>query len=167
MSPGLSVGAGPGSAWSGADHGNFELVVLEEGGPLGRGLVHYWRDNSGPPYSWIGPDMIDRNATSQPCLFQTYGGPGPHGDFHLVVQEAGQLAHWYRDNSGPPYAWHYVGSILGPGEKATGPGCACQGTRGPDSSHWNFELVVCVGGKLEYRYRDSASPSMPWPGKWV
>jgi hypothetical protein len=151
---------------TGADNGNFEVVVLEDGGgALGRGLVHYWRTSTS---GWNGPIMITRNATSQGWFIQNYGVPDPQDDFQLVVQEAGVLAHWYRDNSGPPYAWHYRGSILGPFEKASGPGCIFQSsTRGPDSAHRHLHLVACIGGKLEYRYLDTSAPALPWPGKWV
>jgi hypothetical protein len=51
------VGSGPGciiqSDFSGGDHGNFEVVVLE-----GSELVHYWHDNSDVNLAWARGQVI-------------------------------------------------------------------------------------------------------------
>jgi len=147
-------------------HGNFELVVLENSfGKAGAGIVHYWRDNSGLPYDWHGPAMIDRNATSQGCLFRSDYGSGEHANFELVVQTGRELVHWYRDNSAFPYPWIFARTILGPGpeNKATGPGCAFQGSylfNRFNSDHGSFELAACVDGKVIHYYVDYAEPPL-------
>lgn len=156
----------------GQDHGNFELVVLEDnGGKLGAGLVHYSRDNGHSPYPWSQPTMIDQHATGPASLFQsTYGAEfGGYGNFEVLVPNGNQLVHWYRDNSTPPFKWVNVGPIGQPGVlELASAGCAIQADFGSDPLHRDFELIAAYGGRQTHLFRNSAVPSLGWtPTKLV
>ena len=146
-----------------ADHGNFELVVLEdEGGLFGRALVHYWRDNGGDE-SWKGPTLITKDATAAAWLIQAdYPRGADHHNFELFVQKGLELWHWIRDNQTSNFPWLPITRINAPDEKIDGPAVAFQGNYGSDEHHGNFELLASFGGRVFHYFRDAADPALSW-----
>lgn len=140
----------------GADHGNFEVVVLEdEGGIFGRALVHYWRDNSGS-LNWNGPVLITKDATAAAWLIQAdYVRGADHHNFELFVQHGLELWHWIRDNQSNSTPWLPVTRINGPAEKVDGPPVCLQGNYGSEDHHGNFELLGSFGGRVFHYWRDA------------
>jgi hypothetical protein len=75
---------------------NFELVVLEHGGPNGTQLVHYWRDNSLRNHPWNPSPgrphvVISEKATSEgSIIFSSYGR------LEVLGNEGGVVSHYVR-----------------------------------------------------------------------
>ncbi|MBB5448050.1 MULTISPECIES: hypothetical protein [unclassified Paraburkholderia] len=147
----------------GADHGNFEVVVLEdEGGVFGRALVHYWRDNGGN-LAWNGPVLITKDATAAAWLIQAdYTRGADHHNFELFVQQGLDLWHWIRNNQANGNPWMRIAQINGPNEKIDGAPVALQGNYGSDDHHGNFELLASFGGRVFHYWRDAADPNLAW-----
>ncbi|XUW93573.1 hypothetical protein OH764_36030 (plasmid) [Burkholderia sp. M6-3] len=139
------------------DEPNFEVVVLED-----RGLVHYYRDNSGSPWPWKGGWVIDADATGPASFFQSdyRASDDDHGNFELIVPEGHELVAWYKDNSGG-LGWVRIGPVTHAGHTATGPGCFFQSNYGGGSSG-NFELLACEDGEIVHAWRNNARDDKPW-----
>jgi hypothetical protein len=150
----------------GQDNPNFEVVVLEQGG-----LQHYFRDNSGSPWPWVGPTLITTDATGPACFIQAdyTSGDDDHPNFELVVPEGSLLFHWVRDNGASGFPWRKDSNpITAPGRKNSGPACLLQSNWGNDPIHGNFEMLVCEGGKVVHYWRNNGQDGLPWePGLLV
>jgi hypothetical protein len=89
----------------GSPHGNFELLVFEEG----YNLVHFWRNNTGSTQSWTRTVVITGNANGPGTLIQsTYGTPANPGNLEvLVVRNSHALDHFWRNDSVPAQTWSF------------------------------------------------------------
>jgi hypothetical protein len=150
----------------GQDHGNFEVVALEQSG-----LRHYYRDNGGSPWTWNSTVLITDDAIGPASFIQAdyRSDDDAHTNFELVVQERREgkesIWHWIRDNSAPGLPWIRVKEITAAAHKASGPACIIQSTFGSDEVHGNFELVACEGGNIVHYWRDNGANAFPWiPG---
>jgi hypothetical protein len=77
--------------------GNFEVVVQGVGGQL----CHYWRDNNAAGFPWQKSECFSDEVTSGPALIQSHFSNqalGIQGNFEVVVNEFGQLCHYWRNN---------------------------------------------------------------------
>jgi hypothetical protein len=126
---------------------NLELVYLTSGGRL-----HHWWTGGGGGGPWndggaFGPGGCD----GVPGFVQSdYGAPG---NFEVVVSNAGQLLHLWRDEAG----WH-EGPRFGSGILRSGPSLV-QGSFG--SPHGNLECVaVRNDGTMQHFWRDE--PTLTW-----
>jgi hypothetical protein len=151
---------GPGcliqSSFRDGDHGNFEVVVAE-----GRELVHYSKSNSNPDNAWGKAGVVTTDAMGPGCIIQS-DMPWDQDDanFEVVVQTSAGLAHFWRDNSGSPWAWKGPTLIT---KAATGPACLFMADyRGDEDAHRNFEMVVPMGDQLFHWIRDNNAPGLPW-----
>jgi hypothetical protein len=149
--------SGPGSIiqsdFTSADHGNFEVVVLE-----GNELVHYFHDNSDVSLPWRRAQTISTRATGPGCIIQSDFGGGDHGNFEVVVLEGNELVHYFHDNSDVSLPWRRAQTIS---TRATGPGCIIQSDfSGGD--HSNFEVVAPTDGRLQHFFHDNSDVSIPW-----
>lgn len=140
---------------------NFEVVVQTTAG-----LAHFWRDNSGSPWPWVGPNLITDEATGPACLYMAdYLSGDGHRNLELVVPQGDQLFHWWRDGNAPGLPWIRSAPVTAPGRKASGPGCLIQSNFGSDDVHGNFEVLACEGGRIFHYWRDNGSSGLPWrPG---
>ena len=154
----ISTGAtGPGciiqSDFRSRDHGNFEVVVLEE-----NELVHYFHDNSDVNLPWRRGQTISTRATGPGCIIQSDFRSGDHGNFEVVVLEGNDLVHYFHDNSDVALPWRR-GQTISTG--ATGPGCIIQSDFRSDE-HGNFEVVVLEGNELVHYFHDNSDVNLPW-----
>jgi hypothetical protein len=137
-----------------AQHGNFELLVLE-----GNQLVHYWRDNSKSDFRWYRAAVVSNQATESAWLIQNEAGGG-QGNFEVVVPEGSNLVHYWRDNSNPNFVWHR-GEVIS--NQATGPACLIQSDfRFGSGQQGNFEVMVPEGSNLVHYWRDNSKANAPW-----
>jgi hypothetical protein len=148
---------GPGciiqSDFRSADHGNFEVVVLE-----GNELVHYFHDNSDVSLPWRRAQTISTRATGPGCIIESDFRSADHGNFEVVVLEGNELVHYFHDNSDVSLPWRRAQTIS---TRATGPGCIIQSDfRSAD--HGNFEVVVPIDGRLQHFFHDNSDVSLPW-----
>jgi hypothetical protein len=136
-------------------HGNFEVVVLQ-----GTDVVHYWHDNGNVNSAWHRGAVISTSATGLgPCsLWQSDFKAGDHGNFELVVQEANNLVHYYRDNSNADQAWHKA-QVIAMG--VSGPGAIIQSDF-MSGDHGNFEVVVPQGSDLVHWFHNNSDVTLPW-----
>ena len=144
----------------GADHNNFEAVVLE-----GHSLVHYFHDNSDVSTHWHKAQVITTNASGPGCIIQSTLG-GDHNNFEVIVPEytsggGQQLVHYFHDNTNVNLPWTHA-QIIDP--HVSGPGCIIQSTLGGD--HNNFEVVVpeatASGQQLVHYFHDNTDVNLPW-----
>jgi hypothetical protein len=86
------------------DQRNFEVVV-QEATPSGSQLCHYYRDNDKPGFPWSKSGCFGDNRLTgkTPTLIQS--NFGNKGNLEVVVQEVGDLCHYYRDNDTPGFPW--------------------------------------------------------------
>lgn len=156
---------GPGCIIQGSFPGNqadpnFEVVVLEHSG-----IQHYFRDNSGSPWPWIGPTPITQEATGPASFIQGdfFTGDAQLSNFELVVPQGNKLFHWVRDNGAPGLPWRRDPEpITDVSQKASGPACIIQSNFGTPGPHGNFEVLACEGGKVVHYWRDNAQSDFPW-----
>jgi hypothetical protein len=135
------------------DHGNFEVVVLE-----GHELVHYFHDNSDVNLPWQRGQTITSRATGPGCIIQSDFRSGQHGNFEVIVPEAGELVHYFHDNSNVALPWLRAQTITA---NITGTGCIIQSDFG-SNGHGNFEVVVPIGGRLRHFFHNNSDVSLPW-----
>lgn len=151
----------------GADHKNFEAVVLE-----GRDLWHWWRDNAARGNPWKrGQRILENRAAFPGSIIQSDFRAGDHGNFEVVVPLFGdggrvELWHMWHDNGDVNKPWSFGQRITEPGRQAVGPASIIQSTFG-QGDHGNFEVVVPVindAGLVELRHywRDNADVHTPW-----
>ena len=80
--------------------GNFQLVVPSAQG----GVRHYWRDNNAAGFPWIGPEFFASGFAAGASIIQSNFGVAL-GNFEVVVQEGGRLAHYWREDQLPFRGW--------------------------------------------------------------
>jgi hypothetical protein len=151
------LATGPGcliqSSFGTGPHGNFEVVALE-----GTDLVHYWHDSANTSSPWNRALTITSKASGPGCLIQSNFGTFPDGNLEVVVQEGGNLVHYWHDSSSPGSPWNGPFPIH-PSDSA---GCFFQSDYPGDTDHGNFELVFRQGDALVHSFRDNNSGGFPW-----
>jgi Domain of unknown function (DUF4185) len=132
---------------------NLEAVILvskdpkdPEGG--GFNLYHYWRDQVRPDRPWRRGALISGAATGPGCICQRRMVGDVHGNFEVLVPEAGGIAHYWWDNAASEPAWKQVG-LAAPG--ATGPAMVVENRR-----NQNLEAVALHGRSLVHHWFDGA-----------
>jgi len=139
-----------------SSYGNFEAVVLERGGPSGKQLVHYWRDNSNG-YRWYRGPIISTNATADAALIQGNLPTGSrHGNLELLVHEGRNLVHYWREENSKQW---FRGPTVS--SQATGVASFIQSTLG-QPGRGNFEAVILEGNSLVHYWRDNSNNSFQW-----
>jgi hypothetical protein len=79
----------------GADHYNFEALVLE-----GNELWHWFRDNQVDGLPWIRVGQVPVKATGPASMIQSdYHSDEDHGNFEALIPTADGLWHWFRNNA--------------------------------------------------------------------
>jgi len=133
--------------------GNFEAVILE-----GNDLVHYWRDDSSPSFTWHRGAIITSTATGPGSLIRSTfkSNSQSPGNFELIVPEGQKLVHYWHDNSTSGRPWQKTVPITT--TVANGPGTLMQSTGSPG----NLEMVVWNGGKLTHWQRNNSVSGLPW-----
>ena len=97
--------SGPGvliqSDFGDSDQGNLEAIVSEHDR-----LVHYFRDNQGPPRPWQRGAIVTESLAGWGCLIQSNFGAGDHKNFEVLAEETnGSLVHYWRSNFDPHGPW--------------------------------------------------------------
>lgn len=146
--------------------GDFEVVVVTQGGQAEHWTKHNSEPWTHPPGEWY---MRERFSSSigygGPSLVQSKigvtGSPeNGSGELHYVCTGTnGQMQHWRR--LGPSVgAWSLLGAF---GQNATSAPCMIEGTYGAGNEMGvgNFELCVAVGNQIEHWWRYNTSPG-PW-----
>jgi hypothetical protein len=137
--------------------GNFEVLVLEE-----HNLVHYWRDNSDPAFSWHKGVVVSSAATGPACLIEGSfrNDLNRPGNFEALVPEEHNLVHYSRDNSDSALPWH-KGMVVS--SAATGPACLIEGNfRADPNKPGNFEVLVLEEHNLVHYSRDNSKSAPLW-----
>jgi hypothetical protein len=96
------------SDFRGGGHGNFELITVE-----GTSLVHYWHDNSDVNLPWRRGQTVTTPASGIAGLLQSDFRSGGHGNFEVVVFDAGHVFHHWHDNGDVSNPWR-PGQIVTP-----------------------------------------------------
>jgi hypothetical protein len=155
---GTGVSGGPAiiqSDFKSGKHGNFEVVVPEE-----KNLVHYWHDNSNTSLPWRRAQIITTAAASGGTIIQSDFKSGQHGNFEVLVQEGGRVAHYWLDNAGTDIKWHR-GSTFASG--VTGSPSLIQSSIGAGAGrHGNFEAAVRQGTRLVHWFKDNGPVPRDW-----
>jgi hypothetical protein len=154
--------------------GNFELVV-----PVGRQLLHYFRDNDTPGFPWIGPRLVheyravsvDGNVpipvspTGLSLIESNFNRPGNLEMVVRVTPTIGEdgLDFFFFDSAG----WHGPFPVIADGEPVTGVTANPAFIQSGSGRQGNFELVVAKGKKLLHYSRDNDAPGFPWHGPVV
>lgn len=134
--------------------GNLEIVVVSGGQ-----LLHYWRD-SGPNFTWTGPDTIPSAVSGFPGLIQSRFGSV--GNFEVVAPASGGgLAHYWRNNDSPSLPW----SAPTPFGGSLGQVDAVSLIQSNFGSPGNLEVVALASGQVYHFWRDSG-PSFTWNGPY-
>ena len=107
-----TAASGPGAIIQGglgaADHGNFEVVVVE-----GNQLVHYFHDNSDVSLPWQRGQTISVATTGPGCIAKSSYGPGGPGNFEILVQELTKsVVHYWHHNVDVALPWWRNGRRL-------------------------------------------------------
>lgn len=123
---------------------NFECVYWEVSG----GLRHWYFDQRAGTWR-NGGNLGPADAAGYPALIQS--NIGAPGNFEVVVRtRGGQLAHWWRNNSGSQ-VWR-ESARFGAGVRQSGP-ALLQSRYGGQG---NFELVcVLDSGRMQHFWRDN------------
>jgi len=133
--------------------GNFQLVVPSTQG----GLRHYWRNNNAAGFPWIGPEFFASGFAGGASIVQSNFGVDL-GNFEVVVQEGGRLAHYWREDQ-MPFRW------LGPIYFATGARGNPAFIQDNFGVKGNFDVVVPQqAGGLAHYWRSNDDPAFPWTG---
>jgi hypothetical protein len=134
--------------------GNLELIAR-----TGDTLEFFWRD-SGPSFSWSGPNKMAAGAGGTPSLIQSRFGN--QGNFELVFPSADVgINFMWRNNDAPGLPWSGVstfGQSLGHVDDVT----VIQSNFG---SPGNLELIARTGDTLQFFWRDSG-PAFRWDGPY-
>lgn len=88
----------------GANHNNFEVVVPQADPQGGQELAHYWQENSLPVPFWQPGQVIAHQITGSGCITESTLG-ALHNNFEVVVPQAGNLVHWWHDNTDVTLPW--------------------------------------------------------------
>ncbi len=133
--------------------GNFEAVVPNR---TNSELVHFWRNNDDPRYTWSGPTPFGGSSLPYQGVSLIQSNFGSPGNLEIVAVTSNQLVHFWRD-SGPQYAW-------------TGPNVITEGVsgwpgliQGQFGSKGNFEVVVPTSfAGILHLSRNNDDPTYPW-----
>jgi Domain of unknown function (DUF4185) len=136
-----------------AEHGNFDVVVLE-----GHNLVHYFHENGNVANPWRQAQVISTAATSAGSIIQSNFHSGDHGNFEVVVREGANLVHYVHDNGNVANLWQRGQTI------STTPGSAARLIQSDfhNGDHGNFELLTIEGGQLVHYFHDNSNVANPW-----
>lgn len=135
------------------DHGNFEVVVLEDAN-----LVHYFHENSDVNNPWRRGQLISDRASSPGTIIQSDFRGGDHGNFEVLVREGAALVHYFHENSDVNNPWRRGQTVsTTPG----GPAVLIQSDfRSGD--HGNFEALTIEGNSLVHYFHDNGNAANPW-----
>ncbi len=151
-----SAATGPGciiqSNLGDAEHGNFEVVVLE-----GNELWHHWHDNSDVTSPWQRGQRISAHASGPGSIIQGSQGAA-NANLEVVVQEGSNLVHYWHDSSDPTSLWQRGQTVS---VAATGRGCLALSKYGPGAG--NFQVLVQeLTQSLVHYWHDNIDPTYPW-----
>jgi hypothetical protein len=137
--------------------GNYE-VVAPVAAAGGGGLAHWYRDNDAHGYPWQPPTFFGSGGVDAVAMVQSTFGPA--GNLELIIRQAGQLSHYYRDDGG---TWAWSGPTTIPGTHGVaGKHALLQSSLGGVG---NFELVSpMAGGGFGHWWRDNDDPLLTWHG---
>jgi hypothetical protein len=141
------------SDFSGGNHGNFEVVVLE-----GSNLVHYFHENDDVNKPWRRGQVITTHATSSGTIIQSDFKGERHGNFEVLVREGANLVHYFHENSDVNSPWKRGQTVsTTPG----GPAVLIQSDfSGGD--HGNFEVLTVERNDLVHYFHENSNVSNPW-----
>ncbi len=153
--------------------GNFEMVV-----PMGKKLLHFFRDNDAVGLPWHGPVTVHDfmfgsggggtvggipvEPTAVSLLESNFNQPGNLELVAVVTPTIGdnRLVHFFRDTGG----WHGPNDIVADGSPITGVTGHPSFIQGSFGRQGNFEMVVPMGRKLLHFFRDNDGVGFPWHG---
>lgn len=141
------------STFGNGEQRNFETVVLERGGPRGKQLVHYWRDNAQKDNPWYRGKVISTDATGSASLIEN-----SKSDLELLVLEDRKIAHYRRRKDRDE--WEKLEIVS---EKASAAPALIESlTKGTHGAPGNYEAVILEDRNLVHYYRDNSQKEPKW-----
>jgi hypothetical protein len=151
--------------------GNFELLV-----PVGKRLLHYYRDNDAAGYPWHGPILVhDFSQVASPgahqpenlepisvSLVQSHGQPG-RLEAVAVVQHGIATTRLWAFEWGAT-GWRTTGPLSVGSTRIEGVTAAAALIQGNLGRAGNLELLVPSGARILHYWRDNDSKGLPWHG---
>jgi len=140
-------------------HGNFEVVVPVPAGAGSCDLWHFWHDNSDVNKPWQRGQRVAQNVNGSAVIIQSDFRASDHGNFEVVVPQAGSLVHYWHDNSDVNKPWQRGQTIT---DVARGWGTMIQSDFINDG-HGNFEVLApeCSQSVVHY-WHPNQNVTYPW-----
>jgi hypothetical protein len=131
------------------DPGNLEVIAIA------RGQAYHFVRDSGPSFTWNGPDS---GVAGVPGLIQSRFGT--QGNFEVVVpSSSGGLAHYWRNNDDPTFPWN--GPFPFARALRFGSASLIQSNFGDPG---NLEVVAGATSQEILAFSRDSGPSFTWSG---
>ncbi|HEV2070756.1 MAG TPA: galactose oxidase-like domain-containing protein [Acidimicrobiales bacterium] len=138
------------------DPGNLEVLAR-----YGNRLALWWRQ-SGPPWTWSGPQLFFTGAAGVPSMVQSKFGS--RGNFEVVTPlDGGGAGHLWRNNDAAGFPWSGVTATIAAGQQVVA-ASLIESNFGTPGHGDNLEAVLRMGdGRNVHYWRGDVSPFL-WSG---
>jgi hypothetical protein len=150
----------------GAEHKNFEALVLEQAPNGNLEVWHYFHDNSDVSLPWQPTWCLTDHAAGPATLIQSDFHYDHHGNLEALVPEIDSatgervLQHFWCDAANPGGPWQRAKKPVI--DRGAGAATLIQGDYRPGGEHGNFEALCHAALDVEHHSHDNTDVTLPW-----